>query len=292
MHSGFKIEIEAVLANYSIVLNGINGSVLYPIKNPIGRGNNIVSGDVYVIQGQSNAVAKMYDGSSSDFKNEFIRVYANGTNDTSSLLENDKWFEGDGDVPIYTNGNTGQWGLKFAYNIIQNEKIPVAIFNGARGAKPISYFDKSFKEENQSLNNYERLLYRLNETNLRNAVKAVVWSQGESDANTSILNYYNSFKRLRSQWKADLNSLQYFYIFQSKSECGDGDLMLVKEAQRKLASDHKDIRIIQTASLKYAPPLSASIDCHFSFKGGYEEFGNRLYQLVKRDIYGIGCLFK
>ena len=86
---------------------------------------------------------------------------------------NNKWYIGDGDI-TYSNGNTGQWGLKFASEIVKNHKIPVAIFNGARGAKSIRYFDKNYNEENQQFNNYQRLLYRLDKTDLKNEVKSCV----------------------------------------------------------------------------------------------------------------------
>jgi len=200
---------------------------------------------------------------------------------------NDRWYIGEGDLTYYKNGNLGQWGLKFASEIVRNQKVPVAIFNGARGARPISYFDKNYTEQGQEMNNYERLLYRLEKTELISSVRSVFWSQGESDENTSIADYFNSFSNIKKSWQSDFTSLEKIYLFQTKSACGSGDLMNVKEAQRQVATFDKTIDIIQTSALKYAPPLASNIDCHFSFEGGYEEFGNRLYQLVRRDIYDL-----
>ena len=82
---GFEIEIEAVLANYSLSLFGLTSGAPVQLALPDGTGNNIVAGDVYVIQGQSNAIAKMYEGSSSAYKSDFIRVYASGTEDSDGL---------------------------------------------------------------------------------------------------------------------------------------------------------------------------------------------------------------
>ena len=36
--------------------------------------DNIVAGDVYIVQGQSNAAAVMYNGSSGAYQNDYLRV--------------------------------------------------------------------------------------------------------------------------------------------------------------------------------------------------------------------------
>ncbi len=285
----FNIEIEAELANYSFevdaILDGIPSSVL-----PVGYGNDIVAGDVYIIQGQSNAVAKKRSGSSDDSIDSFIRVYANGTDQNDNLLNNNKWYIAQGDSYLNTDGNTGQWGLKLAKLIVDSESIPIAIFNGARGARWIDYFQKNYDESTKPTNNYERLLYRLDTTDLKNNVKAVFWSQGENLNNIySIDDYYNAFISLKNSWLNDYPNIEKFYIFQTINGCNNYQgstnfdrLMYTKEAQRKLASENTDINIMTVDEL-----VQSSDDCHFNFINGYEEFAIRIFELVKRDLYGI-----
>ena len=103
----FNLSIQAELANYSFKIYGYNSSnSIYELNKTI---SNIVAGDAYIIQGQSNAVAGKYSGSANTNKSDFIRVYASGTSDPLALLANDAWYVANGDVNSTSNGNTGQW---------------------------------------------------------------------------------------------------------------------------------------------------------------------------------------
>jgi len=293
-----NIFINAEFTNYSFKVFGKIGSIRTAIPLPMGTGNDIVAGDVFVIQGQSNAVATMRTPpgeSANSNQNNFIRTFASairndGLLDPSQLVWNEA--HGDGDDESggeYIPGFVGQWGLKFARMIVDDYDVPVAIFNGAEGNTPISDFLKNAPNDQPlTKNNYNRLFIRLDKTGLKEHVRAVFWSQGESDLSTSTSNYYNSFLSLKTAWKSDYPNIEEFYLFQSKSACGTISLMEVKEAQRRLAANDNRIHIIQTAALKSSPSFvvgSSEIDCHFNFIGGYEEFANRVYELVKRDFY-------
>ena len=291
----FIISIDAELANYSFEVKGITGGTSTTITLPLGTGNDIVAGDVYIIQGQSNAVAKEWDGSANGNQSNFIRVYGGAVSHDDVLDQNhNKWYFGDGDVPDWGLGNTGQWGLKLASEIIdkQVKPVPVAIFNGAYGNRPISYFlndaipESPPPNKTRTMNNYERLLYRLDTTNLKEHVKAIFWSQGENDANsnvnTSTQDYINLFNDLKKSWLNDYSNVSKIYIFQTKSGCGssaDKNIMKIKEAQRQLAEEDNNIHIMQTTGLNYTNI------CHFSFINGYDSFALRIFKLVDRDFY-------
>ena len=285
----FNISIDAELANYSFEVNGMIGGTPTTITLPAGTGNDVVAGDVYIIQGQSNAEAKKQPESISANGNQsnFIRVYASGTvNSTKLVNDQDSWFIGNGDVDGGATGNTGQWGLKLAKEIIDKYAIPVAIFNGATGNRDINHFIAPPDYQNSLDSNYGRLFYRLDKTGLKESVKAIFWSQGENDArpdvNTSTLEYVNLFNDLKASWLNDYLNIEKFYIFQTKSGCGpnaDKNIMKIKEAQRQLAEADNSIHIMQTTGLNYAN------DCHFYFTGGYESFASRIFKLVDRDFY-------
>ena len=281
----FSIEIDAELVNYTFEVRARLSGTYFLIGVPI---DEVVAGDVYIIQGQSNAVARERgsSGSANANQNNFIRVYANGTGSVNDLLGNDTWYEAEGDENSTSNGNTGQWGLKLARLILDAENIPIAIFNGGSGGKPIEYFLENYNDSPQIMNNYERLLYRLDETRLKNDVKAILWSQGETVTNiASVDDYKNDFISLRDSWKSDYPSVEKFYIFQIRTGCASTtsfiSLMQTKEAERQLAKDFSDIHIMTTDGL-----LQYTDTCHFYFTGGYEEFANRIYELIDRDFYG------
>ncbi len=285
----FNVTIDAELAQYSFDIFGIIGGSATQIVLPSGTGNDIVAGDVYIIEGQSNAEAMMYEDSANANQSDFIRVYASGTLNTQTLLSQDAWYYGNGDVPAGATGNTGQWGLKFASSIIDKYQIPVAIFNGATGNQAISYFERPVDYQISLDSNYGKLFYRLQETGLEESVRAIIWSQGENDArpdiNTSTQEYIDAFNSLKTSWISDYPNVKMVYIFQTKSGCGagaDNNILKIKEAQRLLAEVDTSIQIIQTTGLSYA----AGEECHFKFIGGYEIFGIRIFNLVDRYFYG------
>jgi len=73
----------------------------------------------------------------------------------------------------------GQWGLKLGKMILDAEQVPIAIFNGAKAGRPINFFLKNATEDQPiTKNNYNRLFIRLNETGLKDHVRALFWSQG------------------------------------------------------------------------------------------------------------------
>jgi hypothetical protein len=248
----FDISIQAELANYSFKIYGYKSSNdLYVLDKTI---SNVVAGDTYIIQGQSNAVAGKKSGSANSNISNFIRVYSSGNPDVQTLLANDAWNIADGDVYSITNGNTGQWGLKLAKLLIDNLGVPIAIFNGAHGGKAISFFKAPQDYQVSQNSNYGRLYYRLNKTGLKNSVKAVFWSQGEANSNSSAttIDYINNFNLIKNSWSIDYPSVEKIYIFQTKDcECSttpDGK-MKVKEAQRLLAVENSNITVMPTTSL-------------------------------------------
>ncbi|SDU20497.1 Por secretion system C-terminal sorting domain-containing protein [Polaribacter sp. Hel1_33_78] len=279
----FSIPILAELANYSIKIYSLSEGTRTLEKEVI----DIVAGDVYIIQGQSNARANKYNGSANGNRNNFIRVFASGTPSATNLENSSQWFIGQGDGGTEGNGNTGQWGLKLANSIISETNTPIAIFNGAHGGERIDFFQAPEDYKTSLSSNYGRLYYRLQNTRLKNHVRAIFWSQGESNGNnTTITQYKNAFVNLKKSWLTDYTNIEQTYIFQSKKGCGV-ELMEVKEAQRQLAYENSDIQIMVTAGITHHTD-----GCHFPFKDGYEKFADRIFPLVMRDLYNESTLLE
>ena len=284
----FNINITAELAKYDIKVYAetTEGSSL------IREVDDIVCGDVFVVQGQSNAAAVMYSGSSAAYQSDYIRVYAGGSTSSSGLINNDQWYYGQGDGNENSNGNTGQWGIVIGKMLIDQLNIPVAIFNGAHGGQPIEFFQRPNDYTSSTDSNYGRLYYRLNKTALKSYVRGVLWSQGESNSGNSgggglsTSQYKAYFENLMSSWQEDFPNIEQYYIFQTRSfVCGtslSGSLE-IKEAQRLLAVENNNVSIMPTTGMSLH-----SDNCHFPFSNGYEKFGTRIIKPLLNNIYGVG----
>ena len=285
-NSSFSIAVDlnAELAKYSLKIYAVTNEG----TNLIKQINDIVCGDVFIVQGQSNAVAPSYNGSSSEYENDFIRVYAGGATSSSGVLNNSQWYYGQGDGNENSDGNTGQWGLVLAKKLIDELNIPIAIFNGAHGGQPISFFQRPANYESSTNSNYGRLYYRLNKAGLKSFVRGVLWSQGEADSSSGGLSteqYKTGFENLVSYWQEDYPNIEQYYIFQTRDcDCGTSQSgrVNIKEAQRQLAVDNSNISIMPTTG------MTTHLDnCHYPFTNGYEKFGLRIFKPVLESLYDV-----
>ncbi len=279
-----NIEINSELSKYSVKTYAINNAEAAMIK----EAEDIVCGDVFIVQGQSNAEAPSYNGSSSGYESDFIRVYANGNSSSSSVINNNQWYYGQGDGNSGTNGNTGQWGLVLAKKLVDELNIPIAIFNGAHGGQPISFFQRPSNYQSSTNSNYGRLYYRLNKSGLKSYVRGILWSQGEADSFSGGLTteqYKNEFENLVGFWQEDYPSIEQYYIFQTRDcDCGTSQSgrVKIKEAQRQLAVNNANISIMPTTAM-----TTHSDNCHYPFTNGYEKFGTRIFKPVLNNIYSL-----
>lgn len=299
--ASFKLneEIKAELANYRFDLYGVKGLS----QTLLQSADQVVAGDAYIIQGQSNAVANLRGNwtpendanSATNAPNrEFVRVYGSGSSSYSFTKE---WFIGDGNVWFENNGNTGQWGMRMASNIAGAMKIPVAIFNGADPGQPIQFFQRNDGNPASLTTNYGRLFSRIKEAGFEKDIQAVLWHQGESDAvgvlsgtQLSTEQYKQAFLELYADWKKDFPGLQQIYLFQIRFGCGmesaDGALQ-IQEAQRQLDTARKDISVMSTGATAQLFDGGSINYCHFNFPNGYGSFGDWITELIKKDVYDV-----
>ena len=279
------ININAELSKYNIKIyaDSQNESVL------IKEVNDIVCGDVFIVQGQSNAAAVKYSGTSSAYNSDYVRVYAGGATSSSGLINNEQWYYGQGDGNENTNGNTGQWGIVLAKKLIDELSIPIAIFNGAHGGQPIEFFQRPNNYQASTDSNYGRLFYRLEKTGLKDNVRGLLWSQGEANSgasnNLSTDQYKSYFENLMTFWEEDYPNIEHYYIFQTREcNCGTSSSgrLAVKEAQRLLAVENNNVSIMPTTGMTLHSDY-----CHYPFTNGYEKFGLRIINPVLSDIYGF-----
>ncbi len=273
----FNVAIKAELAHYGIKVFGVKGNA-YTLIN---YAQSILAGDAFIIQGQSNAESVLLEGSSNEEnQSSFIRVYGSGGGHWEK-----EWKIGNGDVGAILNdeGNTGQWGLRLAKHLIDSFHVPVVVFNGAHGGKPISYF----KKRNDSTNNYAYLARRVLESGFVNNIRAIFWYQGESDSNpgNSIDDYKETFYEMYNNWKADYKGFQRLYIVQINQSCGvdKEGATKIEEAQRQLADEIPGATLFATNGIEHAGVGA----CHYAYENGYKLVGDYLFSIVNRDLRGL-----
>lgn len=240
---------------------------------------NVVCGDVYIIQGQSNAVANAYNGLANPvYRDSFMRSF--GTSDyTYNVCAADTfWHFVNGDN-YYSAGSIGQWGLVLAKYILDSFKMPVAILNGAVGGTPVSSHQKYKIDPENLYTIYGRLLYRMRKAKLQNAVRGLFYFQGESDGPYPKL-HDSLFKILYKDWMQDFKNIKKYYVVQVRGGGCGGPTAEFLEVQRQFEFNLPNCKVIS------ANGLNAHDGCHYGFVNGYQLLGNCLSPLVARDLYG------
>ncbi|WP_187255289.1 T9SS type A sorting domain-containing protein [Flavihumibacter stibioxidans] len=264
---------------------------------------NVVAGDIFIVQGQSNAEAKKRPenpGTSDTAKNrKFIRSY-----DRYKLATPESyvysWGEGKGDAAWNIQYNVGQWAMRLAGQIVDTYGVPVCILNGSHYAEDITYFMRDDQNPTNLNTNYGRLLHRVQSAGLTNQIKAIFWYQGENDAfepgMTKSL-YLSHLNKMWTDWKTDFPSAQYLYMFQIRSGCAATPYMaaMIEQAELEYVKANPGFaRLISTTNLPQLeefsfppPPGSTGYSyCHFGYDNGYKLLGERAFHLVRTDLYG------
>ncbi|ULQ52251.1 T9SS type A sorting domain-containing protein [Flavihumibacter fluvii] len=299
----FTQDITAELRNYTISLFGVQNSQ----ETLIRSANNIVAGDAYIIQGQSNAVANNRSTSAYSTANDaeysgnvpygnFVRAFGSGST-TSSYTRG--WFIAKANPWFDVDGQVGQWGKRMGSNIAGAHNIPIAIFNGGAPGEAIAYFQRNDGNPWSGSSNYGRLLTRINEAGLKNNIRALIWYQGESNsqgvlntAQTSTATYKSIFYDLYNDWKQDFPGLNKFYIVQIRHGCGiynADNTLKIQEAQRQLDKESSEIFTISSSNTNQLYESSGGLGyCHYNYLDGYKNIGDWVSNILRRDIYGAG----
>ncbi|MFE9654422.1 sialate O-acetylesterase [Micromonospora sp. NPDC006431] len=273
----FRPRIDATLRDYRFALRALGAQVTRRVAGWEG----ILAGDVYVIQGQSNAVAATYQGSSAGEESPFIRSYGSPTADPVLSAADRRWNYAGSEV---TNqpGSIGQWGIRMARRIVDTYQVPVAILNGAHGGQPISFFQRNDADPDDIRTNYGRLRQRLVGAGVLGDVRGLLWYQGESDNDQAAV-HVTGFTALLDDWRAELGAdvaegTRYFVYQVRTSPCSNSTTGALREAQRQMG-DTLGVTLLSTNG------LSGHDGCHYAWEQGYREMGDHTFAVVARDLY-------
>ncbi len=268
---------------------------------------NLICGDAYIIDGQSNAEATgPNNGPAVDPEtplNTWIRSYGNQHEGSTkggwgNAVRTRIWGR-----PDYGVGQIGTWGMVLATNLVTKHQIPVCIINSAYGGTPIflhqpnptNHFDTSGSFYVSPYKIYGGLITRVTGAKLTHGIRGVLWHQGENDqgsgaptGDSNWKSYQQYFMDMTAAWKQDFPNIKHYYAFQiwpsgcSMGGTRSGDMLL--EVQRTLPPLYSNLRIMSTLGI--VSKSSGRGLCHFD-EEGYAQIARLVSPLLEQDNYGL-----
>ena len=239
---------------------------------------NVVSGDAYLIYGQSNGRAWEEDYK---YQNEYCRTFGFGSyqNGYTWGLSNSGYTGGfNGEQFI-----VGEWGIDLQKNILENYKIPTCVINASTsGANIKTLSDRNENNPADIETHYGRLIYMAQKSGVINNIKGFFYWQAETDAVQAPSLWKPGFDKMYNYWTKDLPSVKKIYTFQiplfGAGEYND-EVGVLRDYLRKLGSFYPKITT-------YAPlGITGWNGWHFDL-AGYQQIAKELSKIVGKDFYG------
>jgi hypothetical protein len=244
---------------------------------------NLICGDAYIIQGQSNAQATDNSEPQVDTSAPWIITYdaTLGWKPAYAKPTSPNW-----------GSKVGFWGMKLAQDIVATHQMPVCIINGAVGGTRIDQHLPNPANPTVGAGTYDiyaNLLNRVIAARLTHGIRGIFWHQGESDCSNfgpisdfDYTAYQQNFLNMSAAWKRDFPNFQRYLIYQVMPKpCSigpKGDQL--REVLRNLPRLYSKMSILNTLG------IAGYEGCHFSLTG-YTNLANRTAPLVSRDFYGV-----
>ena len=275
----FSAPIAAGLITYRVVYGTTTGGV----DNDVATVTDLVCGDAYIIEGQSNAYATDNSAPRDDTTSPWIRTYA--TSGTWSYARSKA-------SDVFWETNIGLWGMALANRIVTDHQMPVCFINGSVGGTRIDQHQANPADHTVAgslYSIYANLLNRVIGAKLTHGIRGIFWHQGESDCSNfgpildyDYTTYEQNFLNMSAAWKQDYPNFQRYIIYQVMPKpCGigpKGDQL--REVLRKLPRLYSKMSILNTLG------LAGYEGCHFS-AAGYANMANRMAPVVSQDFYGV-----
>jgi hypothetical protein len=278
-----KASIHAELSEYKIRF--AVKSLARREDRTLAMSDSVVCGDVFAVCGQSNSILGRVPPSE---HREFMRTYVGGLSGsgwTMTDVTNNRY--GFPSPSGNIHNRVGGIGSAMQRFLVEQTKIPVCVMqlSAQDVALVADYLPAGQSVGGMSLiNAYEQLVLRLQEAKIKDAVKGIVWYQGESDSSNS---YGNKLKTLWDSWQADLPALRRMYVVQPRpSNCGNAVNATqagVREAQRLFARAAPNVTLLAASS-----NIGGHDGCHFE-DSAYIPLGEQLARLVAKDFYATSA---
>lgn len=300
----FSVKLKPGLIKYRVEFGVKNADT----KQVLARVGDLVCGDAYLIDGQSNALATDTRQDSPRETSEWIRSYGGPTgrgdgaawlknrmkqSETAGLTRPNLWCS-----PVWKKNapeheaQLGWWGMELAKQLVDSQQVPVCIIQAAVGGSRIDEHVPSPNDRADLGSMYGRLLWRVKQARLTHGIRAVIWHQGENDQGAAgptggygWETYQDFFVEMSAAWKTDMPNIRQYYVFQIwPNACamggrqGSGDRL--REVQRTLPRLFSNMSIMSTLGIN--PPGG----CHFPLEG-WGEFARMIQPMIERDLHGV-----
>ncbi|MCF2447178.1 T9SS type A sorting domain-containing protein [Dyadobacter sp. CY345] len=239
---------------------------------------NVVSGDVFVIDGQSNSTGFFTEEATDPYCRTFGKITDilnttpyNPVDTLWALSNQDKYFTG-----------VGTMGFEIQKQLSQKYGIPNCLINGGfHWSSSVNHAQRTENNPADLNTGYGRMLYRIQKAGLQDAVKSFIYRQGESEAYHEGSDWAGNFSKMRSNLKLDYPKLEKIYVFQIDiiyfpSTTGAE----LREYQRKLPEIYPDVRSLATVGTKQFDGL------HYGSEG-YRQNGMEVSRLIAKDFYQL-----
>lgn len=297
----FTLKLKAGLIKYKVEFGTKTGT----IETVLQTVGNLVCGDAYLIDGQSNALALDTGEKSPNVTNEWIRTYGGptGRGDSSDWVR-DRFGNNTKESPSRrtnlwcspawrpypgSEAALGWWGMDLAKKLLASQKIPICFIQAAVGGTRIDEHKRNEMNPVDLKTMYGHMLWRLKNARLTHGIRAVMWHQGCADQGLDGPDggygwetYQKYFVNMSVAWKQDMPNIRRYYIFQIwPNGCGQGSGHgdMLREIQRSLPRLYSKMDCMPTLGIK--PPGPG----HYPL-AGWSVFAQRLQPLIERDFYG------
>lgn len=293
----FNFSIAAELANYDLAFYAFNGKD----STLIVKRSNIVSGDVILVSGQSNA--KLGPMDKNVYQGEWLRTYGknklildlNSAYNKSDTLWNTQKLNLNLD-PIasdYLQLGLGPFASELARLIIESEKIPIAVISNAQPTTTID-FHLNFTGNMDDPRGGDILYYKVKKANLQNDIKVFVFVQGEAEILDDVAQTWPSkFIQLKDKCKKFFPNLQKIafpqlniYEFKAKNSAW------LRNEQRKLSFEKDYISWASVGNQGfdglhyYGNKYLKEPNNIYLFENiGYFQMANEVGRLILKDLY-------
>ncbi len=279
-----EVKLKPGLVKYRIEFGSKSGDS----ETPLHRAANLICGDAYIINGQSNAEATDVGQTDPTTASDWIRSFGSPAGHPEGARQK-LWSNAVVRDRKGAKAQIGYWGMELAQRLVASQKIPICIINGAVGGTRIEQHQRNHLDPTDVNTLYGRLLWRVQQAKLTHGIRGVLWHQGENDQGADgptggygWENYRELFVDMAAAWKEDYPNIQHYYVFQIwPKACSmgvDGSDNQLREVQRTLANSFSNLSLMSTLGIK--PPGG----CHFPIEG-YAEFARLIAPLVERDHY-------
>jgi hypothetical protein len=239
---------------------------------------NVVSGDVYILTGQSNSTGFFTESDTHPYCRTFGKI--TGTLNTETYNPVDTLWSLSNQQPSITG--VGSMGFEIQKQLAETYGIPNCLINGGfHWSSAAAHAQRNRNNPADLTNGYGRMLYRVQKAGLVNAAKTFIFRQGETEAYHEGSDWPANFDKLYHNLKLDLPHLEKLYVFQIdiiyyQSTTGAE----IRDYQRRLPQIYPDVEVLATVGTQQFDGL------HYRREGNRQN-GLELSRLIAKDFYSL-----